>query len=143
MDWYITLFGKWANIKNAKGESQECVDFFAPIREAIRVGEFNGVGVHIANEYSGTKSNVFGQVMKCMGKVSGAADYVFTRKDCAVWIEMKHGKGKQQKNQEAFQAWCESQDTPYHLCQSKEEAWEVLKEYGFLPEETYRQFQRQ
>lgn len=143
MEWFVTLFGKWAKVSKAGGENQECIDMFAQLRELIRRDFFDGICVHIPNEFSGKRNSRYGMIQRCMGKISGAPDYVLINRDGAIFIEMKIKGGKQSKNQKAFQTWCRINRVIYEVCYSKEEAWHVMQRYGFLSEETYRQLLRE
>ena len=133
-DFVKVLFGKWAIVKNidTKLEDYECIKLASALRALLFEGKLKCTFTHIANEHSGAKRPRFGLKLKAMGKVSGAADYVFISDDGrGIWVEMKRpdGKGRQSAEQKAFQEWGGGN---YHLCTTAQQVIDLLIERDFI-----------
>lgn len=126
------IFGKWANIKNAKPEDTICLDICNNIRGLIFDGKFRGIFFHVENETGGKRSAQYNLLKKVTGKIPGVADYVFINCNEAVLIEIKTPNGKMSKAQKTFNSWCEMNAVPYYICKSWEEVKEVLEKYDFI-----------
>ncbi len=92
--------------------------------------KLSAVFTHIANE--GKMNTLIGQILRCMGKIAGAPDYVFLWENGCGGIELKAEKGVMSENQKSFKLWCESKKVPYKVARSSKEGEEILKEWGVL-----------
>ena len=100
------------------------------LRTMSITGEFTGVWCHLANE--GKRSAFNGAVMKAMGMIPGAADFVFTGPWGHGWIELKV-KGRQEVTQQGFQKWCEMDGSRYAVCRSVDEVLATLRAWKAIP----------
>lgn len=111
-------------------EEQICVGFANTLRVATFAGKLTCLWLHLPNESK--RSRAAGAILRAMGLVPGAPDYLFARGDATYFLEFKTAKGKQNSNQTAFQRWCETVNVPYVLVRSEAEALKQLQDWGLL-----------
>lgn len=125
--------------KNTKlhGEQQLCIHMANFLRECQLTGRMNAGFIHIANEHKTSRQN--GAVLKAMGKLAGAPDYLFFKDGKALFVEVKvDGKtyGTQKTNQKPpqkkFQRYCEITGMKYFLIRSTGELEDILKHEGYI-----------
>lgn len=111
-----------------------CIEFANRLRAWSLEGRMSCVWLHPANEVAGgTKLAALRySIAKALGLISGAPDYVFLSSEGSFAIEMKAGKNGLSDNQKAFRTWCESQEIPYAVCRSADEAEFELRAWGLL-----------
>lgn len=118
-------------------EAAECIrfaDWFVPL---IIEGTYQGIYFHIVNEGTFSKGGfkpVWANLLKAMGKIAGAPDYVFMWGPNGGLIEFKRpdGKGKMSEKQEAVERICGRVKIRHAVCDTAEEAREVLIGWGAL-----------
>ena len=115
-------------------EAAECIrfaDWFVPL---IISGEYRGIYMHVTNEFAGAKRYVFGAVLKAMGKIGGAPDYVFLWDGGSGVLEFKRpdGKGKPSDKQLALGRICGHSNVNHAFVNTSEEARAKLIEWGAL-----------
>lgn len=108
-------------------EQRMSIELADELRKLTMSGKYKGVFSHLANE--GKRHQIVAQILKAMGMIPGASDFMFmwdTGRGC---IELKVHPNKQNDNQRHFQAWCEGNNIPYAVCYSVEQALEVLRQW--------------
>jgi len=84
--------------------------------------------VHVPNE---APTNNFGwwssQLKKGMAK--GCSDWIIMYRGRVICIELKFGKGKQNDNQIAFEAWCKESETPYYVVWTMDEFIKIVDDF--------------
>lgn len=113
-----------------KAEEQMSVELADKLRELTLQKKLACVWCHLPNE--GKRGLLTAIIVKAMGMIPGAADFLFCWGEGSAFIELKAGKNKQSDHQKNFQAWCEDNDVPYALCYSAEEAISKLKQWGLI-----------
>jgi hypothetical protein len=88
--------------------------------------------LHLANEYAGDHRPAFGALLRRMGKVPGAFDYLVWARDGGLFLEFKSSKGKLSPNQQAFGEELSRIGIDWHVVRSCEEAIGVLRERGIV-----------
>ncbi len=126
-------------------EERLSVDFADRMRLHVRDGNYKGIWTKIANE--GKRHPLTALLFKAMGMISGSSDFVFTGPWGNLWMELKLKKAvkpqldgstkvryqtEQSEYQEYFQYWCQTQNVPYVVCRSIEEAEQALIDCGAL-----------
>lgn len=119
--------------KNLKPEEMICVRFASYMKEMSITGKCKHVWFHVSNEGSSKDKEVWGARQRNMGKFAGVADYVFLGEPCLA-LEIKNGKKKLQESQEVFKKWCEDMKLIYRVAGSYEEAVNIVKECGIVPQ---------
>jgi len=130
--WKADLFHKWGNVKKAGGELALCLHICTELRQLILNDELTGIFLHIPTETSDNAKIQYNMIQKLMGRIPGAADYLFLRGDAALAIEIKTPGKYQTKKQKSFQAWCSDFNVPYYVCTSWEAVRQKLIEHGFI-----------
>lgn len=119
-----------------KPEQKECVIFANACKSFNIEGKLNAVWLHIPNEIANNRHPRFGNLQKLMGKMAGAADYVFLGEKNSCFIEFKVKTDnlitKQNKNQVMFEEWCKKMGVHYFLVYSSNEALQKLREINLL-----------
>lgn len=113
-------------------ETQICIALINQLTLLKTLNQTEGIWIHIPNEISGNKNPIFGSLLKKMGKLKGAPDYVFIWRKKVGFIEVKTEKGKLSEYQKDFEGQCERLEIPYAMCRSVEECLAKLSEWGFL-----------
>ena len=126
------FFSKWAKVRKAKPEDAICVEIGANLRQLAIHDELNGLFFNVENEGSSGRSHQLNLLKKASGKIPGVSDYVFVRNGLTLFVEIKTSKGKQQKSQEHFEAWCNDHDLLYFICRSWADVNYLLTKHGFL-----------
>lgn len=111
-------------------EEQICVAFANTLRVATFAGKLKCLWLHLPNESK--RSRAAGAVLRAMGLVPGAPDYLFARGDATFFIEFKAATGKQTESQGTFQRWCEANGIPYVLVRSEADALAQLQAWKLL-----------
>lgn len=109
-------------------EERICIEFADTMRRYVLTGLYSGLWMHLANE--GKRHPVTAIVMKAMGMLTGAPDYVFMWEGGNAVIEFKVGKTKQTPFQEFFQIWADDSKVTYALCRTADQAVDLLRELG-------------
>lgn len=124
------------NFYTLKPEQQECVNFATQCKNYSIEGNLNAVWFHVPNEISNNRQPRFGMMLKAMGKINGAPDYVFisSKKSCFIEFKVKNKKtsSKQSDDQKNFEEWCEKFKIPYFVVYSADEGIEILKKLNML-----------
>jgi hypothetical protein len=124
------------NFEKLKPEQKECVIFANACKSLNIEGKLNAVWLHIPNEIANNRHPRFGSLQKRMGKIAGAADYVFLGEKNSCFIEFKVKTNtvttKQNKNQLMFEEWCKKIGVNYFLVYSTQEALQKLREIKLL-----------
>lgn len=107
-----------------------CVAFANSLRVATFAGKLTCLWLHLPNESK--RSRAAGAILRAMGLVPGAPDYLFACADKTYFIEFKTATGRQNANQTTFQRWCEAVNVPYVLVRSEAEAMAQLRAWGLL-----------
>lgn len=107
-------------------EQRESVEFADDMRAMTLTGEYKGIWLHIPNE--GKRSLLVALILRAMGLITGAPDYIFIWAGGCLLAELKIGKNKQSQGQSWFQQWVEYCGLRYELCYSKEEIVAALKD---------------
>jgi hypothetical protein len=116
--------------KGVGPEAVICIDLANWLRIETLAGRLRAVWFHVPNE--GRRSWRQGRIMRCMGLVPGAPDYVFLGKTDTLAIEVKTKSGKLSENQKVFREWCETLAIKYVVCRSVEECQEIIKKTAGL-----------
>lgn len=134
---YFTSLIPHKNLKTGE-EEKECIKFAFEVRQLIREKRFNGIFLHIPNEYGGNSQPLYGHKLNLMGRFPGAADYLIVARQkntpvpITLFIEFKARGKKLRKTQELFQWWCQMVGVDYHICYTKQEAIKILENYNFI-----------
>jgi hypothetical protein len=131
-DYAISMLLARPNIRcrNIKPETQLSMDVADAFRRHINSGAYKGIFTHIPNE--GKRTKLMNCILKSMGMISGATDFVFAWENHSVWIELKvPGKGLEY-NQEWFAMWCRHSKVSHALCHSVSEVEGVIRALGGL-----------
>lgn len=109
-------------------EQKESVKLADEMRARVLEGRYRGIWLHVANE--GKRSEIVASIMKAMGMIPGASDYLFAWDKKLLWLELKIKPNAQSANQKLFQQWIEWAGYEYVLAYSKDEAIEKLQGRG-------------
>ena len=117
-----------------KGEALICVTFRNWLVEQTYNKHCRAVWFHVQNESNqGSKTYRFWNLQRNMGKLAGVSDYVFMFKNGNLALEIKDGKkGKQTEAQCFFENWCLSEEVPYEIARTLEEAIAFTKKYQIV-----------
>lgn len=128
-------------------EQKLCVEIFDTLSALLIEGKLTAAFLHIGNE--GKRHKIVGAIMRRMGMIPGAYDYIFFKRGFAGFIEIKipeergisekTGKeiitrqgGKENDNQELFGMMLDSFGVSRAICRSTDEVLETLKGWGVL-----------
>ena len=125
---------KLSNYNSLKEEQRLAVDVANMLRAYSLKGELEGVFMAIPNE--GKRTRFTGAIMKAMGLLPGAPDYVIIGKhgENSLLIELKTSSkaSRQSKTQKFFQLWAQLHEIQYHVCRSLEEVRDLLIKNNLL-----------
>lgn len=131
LTWKEALFKSIPIVRGLKNENLRCKNLNDVLVDAVLNDSLKCVYCHVPNE--GKRGHRTWNILRAIGVIPGMSDYLFLASDKSLCIEMKDGKkGRQSENQKHVQAWCESQNVPYHLCRSADEAINILRLEGYL-----------
>jgi len=116
--------------KGVGPEAVICIDLANWLRIETLAGRLRAVWFHVPNE--GRRSWRQGRIMRCMGLIPGAPDYVFLGKTDTLAIEVKTKTGTLSENQKVFKTWCSTIGIDYVVCRSVEECQETIKKTSGL-----------
>ncbi len=117
-------------------EQRESIDLASDLRHLTLTGKYTGIWFHIPNE--GKRGKLVALILRAMGLITGAPDYVFIWSGGSLLVELKVGKNDQTPKQRMFQQWAEHCGITYALCYSKEEVMASLqKEISKSQKPTY------
>lgn len=134
----LTLRNIFSAVPKLRGkldpEDQICYEFADKLRDLQLDGETlkDFTWAHIANEFAGKSSPVFGMKLKAIGKVKGWPDYIFMWEGGCGAIEFKTPTGRQSKEQKAVQAWFDMSGVDYRVARCAGEAFDVLAEWRLI-----------
>lgn len=111
--------------KGVGPEAVICIAFANWLRGETLKGRLRSVWFHVPNE--GRRSMRQGRIMRCMGLIPGAPDYVFLSEKKTLAIEVKTKTGRLSDNQVTFKRWCKILKIEYVVCRSLEECVEAVK----------------
>lgn len=115
-----------------KPEDRLSIQFADRLREFTSNGRYQGVWLHVPNE---RKAHVFTMIiLKAMGQITGAWDYVFMGPWGCGWIELKQGTNTLGEYQRYFRFWLRKWDIPHEECRTLDQAIAALKKWGALSE---------
>jgi len=116
--------------RNLKPETSLSIDVADAFRRHVMNGTYKGVFTKIANERVASK--FLNGLLKAMGMISGATDFIFTWETGSAWIELKQPGKKLDPNQRLFKIWCDEAKVPCHCCASVAEVENTLRGLGGL-----------
>lgn len=120
----------WPHNLKVGPEALECVKFANELRGLSLEGRLQGCWLHIPNE--GKRSRLQGFLLKAMGLLPGASDFLIFSGNGSYALEFK-AKGKKQTDYQGwFEEWCLSQGVSYAVVRSSSEALAILKTWGVL-----------
>jgi hypothetical protein len=125
-------FALCPRLSNLKGEHAECYKLACFLRAETRHGSFKAVWLHIVNEFAGKERPVWGALLRGLGRLTGAPDYIFMWSGGCGAIEMKTQTGKLSAMQKLVKKWCDDVGVPYVVCRSHQEAVDVLVGWGLV-----------
>lgn len=111
-------------------EQKISVDLADALRELTLRRKIRAVWLHIPNE--GKRSQLVAMILKAMGLIPGAPDFLFCWGEGSAFIELKAGRNKQSDSQKHFELWCISSDVKYEVCYSADAALTKLKSWGII-----------
>lgn len=111
-------------------EQRDCIVFADYLRIASKTKTLKGVWLHIPNE--GKRHIIVALIMKAMGMLPGAPDYVFCWEDGSGFIEFKTDDNELNDWQKVYREWVESSGVNYALVRSPDEGLQALREWGIL-----------
>lgn len=109
-------------------EQRESIKLADEMRVRTLDGTYRGVWIHVPNE--GKRHRLVAVIMKAMGLLPGATDYIFDWRDNVLYAELKIKPNKQSDNQKNFQQWVERTGREYLLAYSHEEVLQKLANMG-------------
>ena len=129
-------------------EDKMSIDFADTLRQFSMDGLLRGTWTKLGNE--GKRSMIVGAILKAMGMLPGAADFVFVWENGGGWIELKKPakRGASDKTgkdiqlqaagvlsdaQRDFRLWSQSEGVNHAVCYSVDAAIDTLKAWGALP----------
>ncbi len=130
--FYANLFGNVTRVNNMKPEAKICYSFARELRSLTRADLFDCVWFSVPNEYAGRKLNIFGAMLRSLGKFNGVSDYIFLWETGCCCIEFKTPVGKLSDDQLKYKEWCRLKKVPYYVARSKEDGLNILKNYGLI-----------
>lgn len=116
-----------------KPEEAECIRFADMMREYVDKGIYRGIWCHIPNE--GQRGVITQIILRAMGLIKGASDYMFMGQWGHGVIEFKAGANNLDDYQRYFRFWCDRDGVPHATVWKSEQAIEALKKWGALPKE--------
>lgn len=111
-------------------EQRLCVEFADLLRYYTLDGTLKTIWLHIPNESK--RSIIVALLLRAMGMITGAADYVFCWHNGSGFIEFKVGTNKQTESQKEFQVWCDSLGVKYAVSYSVDDGIDILRKWGVL-----------
>lgn len=109
-------------------EQRLSIELADALRKLTIKGEYRGMWWHTANE--GKRHAIVALILKAMGMLPGAPDFVFLWSFGSGIIELKVGKPKLQPSQEDFKQWAADSAIPHATCTSVEQALAYLRTWG-------------
>jgi len=83
---------------------------------------------HVPN--GGLRHRRTGAVMKAMGTLPGVADMcILADGGATLWLELKHGKGKQTESQKSFESNCTAKGHVYRVANGLMDALETVERF--------------
>lgn len=129
--YLLTLLEHIGNFRGAlKEETMTCMRIATFLKEASLTHKCSYVWFHVPNE--GKCSRVFGALMRAIGRISGAPDYIFASQKGCLFLEVKARSGKLSPSQKLFKQWCVACGVPYEIAYNYDEAIEVLKNHRIV-----------
>ena len=115
-------------------EDRICIEWANRLRAYTLEGRLIGCWTHIANEAGGKGKLAAIQAAKAkaLGLIRGSADFVFTKENGALWVEVKSDTGALTQAQRDFRDWALANGVDYVVVRSADEGDRVLMEKGFL-----------
>ncbi len=118
------------NMVRLGAEDRICIEFATRLRHLALEGRLKCTFTHLANE--GKRSLIVARILRALGMITGAPDYVICWENGSGFIEMKAGKGVQTPAQKWFEAWCSDNKVAYRLCYSADEAIAEMEDWGVI-----------
>lgn len=116
--------------RNLKPETYLSIDVADTMRRHTLQGRYRGVWCHCPNE--GKRSALNGAILKAMGLIPGAPDFIFAWEGNNLFIELKVPGKKPNENQKFFAKWCLNSRVTYVVCHSVVEVEALLRSLGAL-----------
>lgn len=116
--------------KKLKPEAAICVDFADKCRFYSRSGELQALWFTVPNE--ARRSIHQRSILRAMGLLPGAPDYVFIGSESAVCIEFKTPTGRQSIAQKTVESYCGELGITYEIARSSEDGLKILEKNGLL-----------
>jgi hypothetical protein len=112
-------------------ETALCIEIAAWLAKESLAGRLRAVWFHVPNESPGHRHMVHNLLVKAMGRIPGAPDYVLLWDGGCMALEIKVA-AVQSVAQRAFEEWCRGCGVSYQLCRSLQEVQDFLKLMGLL-----------
>jgi len=100
------------------------------LREKTLDGALPAVWTHLPNE--GLRSKTTAALVRAMGMISGAPDYVFCWQGGAGFIKLKTPTGNMSERQTWFKQWCDHNHVHHAICRSVPEVEAALILWGVI-----------
>lgn len=124
-----------------KPEEEKCVEFADMMRAYVDHGYYKGIWCHIPNE--GQRSALGQIILRAMGLIKGATDYMFMGPWGHGVIEFKTGTNNLEEYQRYFRFWCDKEGVHHATVWNAGQAVAALREWGALPYELPMNVRRQ
>ena len=128
-------------------EDKLSIEIADTLRNLSMDGLLNGVFCHLPNE--GKRHKITGEILRAMGMITGAPDFVFIGAWGGGFIELKapelrmaspktgksiikRPQGELTEAQQDFQAWCIGEGAKHAVCRSVDEVLDTLRAWGAL-----------
>lgn len=115
-----------------KGEELIGVQLTNFLIQKMAEGKCTCVWTHVANEGTTKNGALKGARLRNQGKWAGVYDYIFTRPERPIWLELKTEKGRLSVAQQKFGKWCDFAGVPHYVAWSLKEAKEILLKEGIV-----------
>lgn len=103
----------------------------AQVIELLVVAAVPGL-IYFAVPNGGYRDPQTARTLKLTGVRPGVSDIALIKDRFPHFLEMKTKKGRQSADQEKFEADCIAQGIPYRIARSRDEAQDILTEWGML-----------
>ena len=118
------------NSKSIKAEAAICIEFANKCRAFSRSGELKALWFTVPNE---ARRSIWQRtILRAMGLLPGAPDYVFIGRESSVCLEFKTPKGVVSPAQKNVSKYCNTLDIPYFVVRNVNDALDILESFGLL-----------
>jgi len=118
------------NSKSIKAEAAICIEFANKCRAFSRSGELKALWFTVPNE---ARRSIWQRtILRAMGLLPGAPDYVFIGRESSVCLEFKAPKGVISPAQKDVSKYCNTLGIPYFVVRNVDDALNILENFGLL-----------